>query len=111
MKNSLGLDIDEVILLQASLETFLESKNAVVHGIQIREPLRTELIESSLAKFENLSLMTYFTKQEISIMVLSLHHIINCNRISKSNELNEDEVFSTTEKLSALAGADKMHLN
>ena len=111
MKNSLGLDVDEVIFVQACLETFLDSKNAVVHGIQIREPLRTELIESSLAKLKNLSLMTYFTKQEITIMVLSLHHIINCNKISKSNELNEDEVFLTIEKLSALAGADKMHLN
>ena len=33
MENSLGLDIDDVILLQVSLETFLENKNASRLGV------------------------------------------------------------------------------
>ena len=111
MKNSLDLDFDDSLMVKTALEMFLEAKNAVVLGIQFREPLRTELIKSSLMKLENLSMLTYFNKQELTIMVMALHYLLNCSQTAQTEELNDEEILSLADRLSALAGADKMHLN
>lgn len=82
MKNCLDFNVDEIIIVQAALGTFLDSKEACVLGTTINEPLKTQLIESALAKLENLSFLTYFTNQELTIMLMSLEYIKNICEIS-----------------------------
>lgn len=106
MKNCLNFNMDEIIIVQAALGTFLDSKEACVLGMTIKEPLKTQLIESALTKLEKLSLLTYFNKQELTIMIMSLEYIKNICEIP-----NEEVFLSALDKLFVKADASSTHLS
>ncbi len=64
-------DIDEVTFLTSALESYNDE-----HRKELRPELQDELAKSAIGKLENLTPLTYFTKQEFSIMALALHFII-----------------------------------
>lgn len=100
MKNSLNLTTDEISHVYAALETFAESKNANVNGKSIKEPLKTQLVNSCLKKLDNLSILTYFNGQELTVMLLALHYIMDCVESTGICDFEISDVVSAIEKIS-----------
>ena len=62
---------EECILIVSALETYDESDQTF-----LPPELKHRLILSSLEKISNLSTLTYFTKQEFTVMYAAVDHII-----------------------------------
>ena len=88
-------DIDEVLFLTSALETYNEK-----HRKELRPELQDELAKSAIRKLENLTPLTYFTKQEFSIMALATHFIINA--LEKSGNVVDAFTLSLFEKVVSL---------
>lgn len=103
MENSLNMSCDEIICIQSALESYAEAKNPVVAGVEFRESLRQELIKSSLQKLETISVLTYFSKQEISIMAVSVQFIIQASALAPIDDDYEQELYTIFQKLVSIA--------
>ncbi len=103
MENSLNLSHDEIILVQSSLETYAEADHPIVAGIEFREPLRTDLICSSLQKLENISVLTYFSGKEISIMAAAVLFILQNAELAPIDTEDKKELDTLFRKLVAIS--------
>lgn len=103
MENSLNMSHNEIIAIQSALETYAEAKNPIVAGIEFRETLRQQLIKSSLQKLETISVLTYFSKQEISIMAFSVQFIIQSAELAPIDDEYRQELYTIFQKLADMA--------
>lgn len=103
MKNSLNLTQDEISCVLSALETYAEAENPIVFGISFREPLRTELIQSALSKLENISILTYFSTQEITVMLAAVYFILDGSQYCTIDASEEELLLSASKKLSAIS--------
>lgn len=91
---------DEIIIIQSALETYNDEPRDY-----LKPDLQDKLTKSSLSKLSNYSPLTYFTKQEYSIMCLAV--IFMMNLLEDVDPYRSDELFLISKKLSALADPNR----
>lgn len=101
MDKSLILNADEIAHVSSSLETFGDSENASIVGIAFPEELKAQLIASCLNKLSCYSPLTYFTKQEYTVMFAASLFVIQL--FERAGSEADDALFSAQNKLSRLA--------
>ena len=89
-------DTDEVIFLISALETYNESPRG-----NLRYELQNQLVTSSVKKLENITELTHFTKQELSVMAFAMLFIINA--LEKSGNVVDSLTLDLFQRLIALA--------
>ena len=87
---------EEITILISALETYNDAPRN-----ELRPELQNTLVNSSIEKLENLTALTYFTKQEFSIMALAMNFIIQSLEIS--GNIVDDFTFTLFHRLIALA--------
>lgn len=96
MKNAILFTEKQKELILKSLEIYSEFPFC-----PLKPELKSALIFSSIQKLKNLSIFTSFSKQELTIMYMSLDHIEDYP--SEIKDFSEQEFYSLTEKIYKLA--------
>ena len=90
---------NEIISVQSALETISENKNAMVAGNNFREPLRSQLINSSLKKLEKFDDLSDYSPKELTIMSFAVQYILNISEFFPISKSEEGLLFSAQTKL------------
>ena len=89
-------NFDECALLISSLETYDDQPRGL-----FPDDVQHRFAETITKKINNLSPLTYFTKQEYTFMAVSVQHIIKC--YSKLGDIPDSAFFALRDKLLTLA--------
>lgn len=101
MDKSLILNADEIAHVSSALETFIDNDSASVAGIMFQKDIKERLVSSCLNKLSSYSPLTYFTKQEYTVMFAATLFVIQL--FEKNGSEADDALFSAQNKLSMLA--------
>ena len=102
MKKNLTFTPEEVATSLAAVELLLESDNASVFGYQFAPAVKTSLCNSCLKKLKSYSTLSYFTKQEYTMIYYALQYSI---QVSESNGLYHEAAYTAADKAGELAEA------
>ena len=63
--------LEEICLMQSAVETYNERDRGVLNY-----ELQNSLSRSCLSKFDNYNALTYFSKQELTLIAMAINHLI-----------------------------------
>ena len=100
MKDNYKFNTEELLAITAAVETYLESKNAAVYGQVLKNEIKVPLCNSCLKKLDNYNPLTFFTKQEYTVMYMAVTYV---DFISVSEGIEIPGNASAQDKLAQLA--------
>ena len=89
-------NFDECTLLITSLETYDDQPRGL-----FPDEVQHQFAETITKKLNNLSSLTYFTKQEYTFMALCVHFVIDS--FNKAGNIPDSNLFALRDKLFVLA--------
>lgn len=102
MKKNLIFTAEEVATSIAAVELLRKSDNANVLDMQFALSVKWNVCHSCLKKLQTYSPLTYFTKQEYTMIYYALQYSI---QISESTGLYHEAAYTAADKALALAEA------